>query len=261
MNVSSVVDTLLTMGYDAVTVGSDGVYSYLRDRFSVEIKEATQTRSIPLPTLDQAAGDAIRQSQFDGALQGGFLGAGGISTIPMDVMWLVSASVRLTQRIAITYGFGVRSDEEKAAVWTVLGEAAGVEPGDDHQTPSVSQLLLNSVPNVLQTSPYHQVLMFKLVREIILQLLWKEGQQGLRRFFPVAGGVIGAVSNYRFLANVGEVAKKHYHSAHLVQRESEAAAGDADVARMESEANSNPEVQTEQQEESHDLPHAEEQEA
>lgn len=249
MTTPPMVDQLLTMGYDAITLASDGVYSYMNDRFNVDVKSPADTFKVPLPTLDQAAEDAIRQSQFDGALQGGVLGAGGIATIPMDIGTLIRASVRLAQRIAMTYGFGVRSEAEKAAIWTVLGEAAGVED----KGASVSRLLLESMPGIMQESPYHRVLMFKLVREIVLQLVWKEGQRGLQRLFPLAGSVIGAVGNYKYLAGVGAVAKKHYHDAHLKKRET---AQDAavprteDVARMEGEGNANPAVQEDIQEES-----------
>jgi hypothetical protein len=251
MNAPSVIDHLLTAGYDAVTVPPDHVFTYLRERFGVAVKSREDTLTVPLATLDQAASDAIRQAQIDGAVQGGVLGSGGIITIPMDVLTLISASVRLCQRIAMTYGFGVTSAEEKAAVWTVLAEASGVA-----ETPhSVGQLLLDSMPNVLQQSPYHRVLMFKLVREILIQLVWKEGQRGLRRLFPFAGSVLGAVSNYRFLAQVGRVAKDHYHAAHLRRREMPTSTTDLDLARLESEGNADPDVQEAQQEESREEHH------
>ncbi len=167
---------------------------------------------LSVDVLDRVAKDYTRKAQVLAATAGAGAGSIGIPGIALDVPMLVTATVGLVRRHALTYGFTEIEDNRGDAVplLLALGAAIGAEITIDQIAPRLAQKVGVEVGGKL-VERY-------LLKRISEQLAAKIVTSWLPRAVPVIGAATSAALDYAFLRMIGWRSSRHYHAQHLFVR-------------------------------------------
>lgn len=166
-----------------------------------------------IKTMDKAARQSSRANKVLTTVEGGALGVLGIG-LP-DIPVYVGVLLKTVYEIALSYGYRYDNDAEQIFILAIIGMAAteGAEREkyasradrvgmliDDGQLPAISkQALIEETAQLLTT-----------------RLLTAKFVQGL----PIVG-IVGAATNYHFLAELSQAAEIKYKKRHLSRLQQE----------------------------------------
>lgn len=143
--------------------------------------------------LNPHADRVIKASARLAALEGVGFGLGGLAAALPDFGILAAVTVRMLQKLSLTYGFDYSSDEELFGLWLAAASAAGLDLGRDFLG---KQAMEHAVP--------------KIVDAVALRAGAEVAETIGTRVIPVvAAGAAGAL-NYWFVKSWGRRAQRHF---------------------------------------------------
>jgi hypothetical protein len=178
------------------------------------IHNVAEIHAASLHEKDQVAMHFAKQYRHRAALTGAVTSLPGglwaVVGIGADVQLTAIYAVRMTAKIAQSYGYDTTVAEEQAQLADVLAIAAGVDSlrgvGDWVAREGLSSLLPEILPRVLT--------------RLSLTLTEEETAKLAGRLIPGVAAAIGASVDYAFLRAVGERAIAHYHNRALNETKS-----------------------------------------
>lgn len=187
-----------TRAYNTIKVDPDKHMEHLRMAYGLPALTYDGIASLDTRLLDRIAEDTIRASMRMAAAEGAGLGLGGMFTVLPDLGILAAITMRMIQKLSLTYGFPYNTEQEEAELWVAAATAAGV---DISREVVEKQVVSKFVPAVIQR------IAAKASAEIV--------EKWTARLIPIISGVIGAGLNYYFVRVWGERALAHFRQRHL----------------------------------------------
>ena len=187
--------------YDTVKVNPEQYLRHLQSAYGVPATTYEGMYSVNVAQLDDIAEDVIRSSMKMAAAEGAGLGFGGMLTIVPDLGILAAITIRMIQKLSLTYGFAYNTGQEEAELWVAAASAAGV---DISRELVEKQVVSKFVPKVIQ--------------RIAAKASTKFVEKWAGRLIPIVSSVIGAGLNYYFMRVWGQRAVQHFRQRHLAVR-------------------------------------------
>jgi len=187
--------------YDTVKVNPEQYLRHLQSAYGVPATTYEGMYSVNVAQLDDIAEDVIRSSMKMAAAEGAGLGFGGMLTIVPDLGILAAITIRMIQKLSLTYGFAYNTGQEEAELWVAAASAAGV---DISRELVEKQVVSKFVPKVIQR------IAAKASTEFV--------EKWAGRLIPIVSSVIGAGLNYYFMRVWGQRAVQHFRQRHLAVR-------------------------------------------
>ena len=191
----------LTRAYETVRVDPARFLLQLRIAYGLPIASFHGVYSVEMERLDDVAESIIRSGMKLAAVEGAGLGLGGIITIIPDLGILSAITMRTIQKLSLTYGFEMNTDDEVAELWIAAASAAGVD---------ISRELLEK--------EFVNRFVPKVIQRIAAQASTEVVEKWAGRLIPLASSVIGCALNYYFVRAWGERALAHFRAKHLEAR-------------------------------------------
>jgi len=200
-NVEAALAKGLTRAYSTVRVDPARFLLQLRAAYRLPISGYHGVFSLEIRELDAVADSIIRSGMKLAAVEGAGLGLGGLITIVPDLGILSAITMRTIQKLSLTYGFEMNTDDEVAELWIAAASAAGVDIS--------RELLEKEVVN-------------RFVPKVIQRIAVKAGAEVVEkwagRLIPVVSSAIGCGLNYYFVRAWGERARAHFRIKHIEAR-------------------------------------------
>lgn len=192
----------LTRAYSTFAVDPAKYLTHLRTAHHMPVVSYHGLFSVPVEELDTVANDTIRGSMKLAAAEGAGFGLGGFLTIVPDLSILAAITMRMIQKLSLSYGFEFSTDNEMAELWIAAASAAGVDISRDLLEREVVQRFVPRVITRIAASASVDVV-----------------ERWSARIIPVASSVLGGGLNYFFVRAWGERAASHFREKHLLRRE------------------------------------------
>ena len=190
-----------TQAYETVKVDPGKYLLHLQAAHGLPITNFAGVYAVPQGTLDDIALHTVRASMKIAAAEGAGLGLGGILTVVPDLSILTGITIRMLQKLSLTYGFQYATDEEMADLWVAAASAAGV---DISRELLEKEVLSRFVPRV--------------IRRIAAEASAEVVEKWAGRIIPIASSAIGATLNYYFIRAWGNRALGHFRGKHAALR-------------------------------------------
>lgn len=194
-----------TEAYETIKVDPGKYLLHLQAAHGLPITSFAGVYSLPQDTLDEIALHTVRASMKIAAVEGAGLGLGGILTVVPDLGILTGITIRMLQKLSLTYGFPYATDEETADLWVAAASAAGV---DISRELLEKEVVSRFVPRV--------------IRRIAAEASAEVVEKWAGRIIPIASSVIGATLNYYFIRAWGNRALAHFRGKHVALRQRKA---------------------------------------
>ena len=192
----------LTRAYSTFAVNPSDYLTHLRTAHNLPVVSYHGLFSVPVDQLDEAANDTIHGAMKLAAAEGAGFGLGGFLTIVPDLSILAGITMRMIQKLSLTYGFEFNTDNEMAELWIAAASAAGVDISRELLEKEIVQRF---VPGVIQ----------RIAARASVEVVEKWSA----RIIPLASSVLGGSLNYFFVRAWGERAASHFREKHLARRE------------------------------------------
>jgi hypothetical protein len=192
----------LTRAYSTVAVDPANYLTHLRTAHNLPVVSYHGLYSVPIEQLDDVANDTIQASMKLAAAEGAGFGLGGFLTIVPDLSMLAAITMRMIQKLSLSYGFEFNTDNEMAELWIAAASAAGVDISRELLEREVVQRF---IPKVIQ----------RIATRASVEFVEKWSA----RIIPLASSVIGGGLNYFFVRTWGNRAAAHFREKHLQRRE------------------------------------------
>jgi len=135
----------------------------------------------------------IRSSAKLAALEGMGFGLGGLVAALPDFGILAAITVRMLQKLSLTYGFEYSTDDELAGLWLAAASAAGLDFGCDYLEKQAMERL---VP--------------RIVDQVALRAGAEVAEKWAARVVPIVSAGAAATLNYWFVRSWGRRAQRHF---------------------------------------------------
>ena len=140
-------------------------------------------------------------------------GLGGTATMVADVGAVIVLAFRTIHKIAMCYGYEVKSAEDKEFVLNILS----VSGANDMKEKKEALLALKS--DFLQKKIIEEVLMSNLVKKVAKQLGINLTKRKLMQIMPIIGAGIGAAVNASYINDIAWTARRSYQLKWLADNE------------------------------------------
>ena len=167
---------------------------------------------------DLALSDKLASSVHKWAIgfagsEGFATGLGGTATMVADVGAVIVLAFRTIHKIAMCYGYEVKSAEDKEFVLNILS----VSGANDMKEKKEALLALKS--DFLQKKIIEEVLMSNLVKKVAKQLGINLTKRKLMQIMPIIGAGIGAAVNASYINDIAWTARRSYQLKWLADNE------------------------------------------
>lgn len=178
-------------------------------RNNKEISTLGDIRGVPLHDRDRIAQQFAQQYRHRAAITGAVTALPGglwaLVGMGADVQLTAIYAVRMSAKVAQSYGYDTTSFEEQARLADVLALAAGIDSmrgiGNWLTREGMVQLLPDLLPRVLA--------------KLSLELTAEQAAKWVGRIVPGVSAVVGGAVDYAFLRAAGERAIAYYHNRAL----------------------------------------------
>ena len=158
---------------------------------------------------DLALSDKLASNVHEGFATG----LGGTATMVADVGAVIVLAFRTIHKIAMCYGYEVKSAEDKEFVLNILS----VSGANDMKEKKEALLALKS--DFLQKKIIEEVLMSNLVKKVAKQLGINLTKRKLMQIMPIIGAGIGAAVNVSYINDIAWTARRSYQLKWLADNE------------------------------------------
>ena len=153
-----------------------------------------------LEVLDASADWWIRRSTRRASVRGLVGGSLGAFSLPPEVLASLVASLRLAQRLAVTFGFDPETDRGRVVLWRAVAEAYGLELPDA----GVVGMKITELPRALAKQPEGQVPATALLVRRVVEKATNRVVRRFTRWVPGFGAGLGAWGANRQMRQMGE---------------------------------------------------------
>jgi len=161
------------------------------------------------------------------SLEGGTLGAGGLTTLVLDIPALFSLSLRLIQEIAVCYGYDIDTEEEKEYIMQILrvGSTCDVKAKMEFIIcmKQIEELLIKVTWKKMSASLVKQEIsklsLLAALRTFAKSLGIQITKRKALQMIPMVGAIVGASFNYAFMNDVGKAAHMSYRRRKIFELE------------------------------------------
>jgi hypothetical protein len=179
--------------YNQVRLDPERYFQHVKDRLGLPIQSWDDLRYVSDEDLNPHAERVIKSAAKIAALEGMGLGFGGIVTALPDFGILAAITVRMLQRLSLTYGFQYSSNEELAGLWLAAASAAGLDFTRDLVEKQATERLLP-----------------KLVDQVAMKAGAEMADKWVGRMVPLVSAAAGSALNYWFVRSWGRRAQRHF---------------------------------------------------
>lgn len=179
--------------YMRIRLDPDSYFEKLKHHLELPVRSWTDLQYVSDDRLTPHANRVIRTAARLAALEGVGLGLGGFAAALPDFGILAAVTVRMLQKLSLTYGFNYSSDDELFKLWLAAASAAGLDLGRDFLE---KQAMEKVVP--------------RIVDAVALRAGAEVAETLGSRIIPIlSAGAAGAL-NYWFVKSWGRRAQKHF---------------------------------------------------
>lgn len=179
--------------YMRIRLDPESYFEKLKNHLELPVESWADLRYVSDDSLTPHANRVIRTSSRLAALEGVGLGLGGVAAALPDFGILAAVTVRMLQKLSLTYGFNYSTDEEIFNLWLAAATAAGVDLGRDFLE---KQAIEKVVP--------------RIVDAVALRAGAEVAETLGSRIIPIiSAGAAGAL-NYWFVNSWGRRAQRHF---------------------------------------------------
>jgi hypothetical protein len=179
--------------YHQVRLDPEKYFQHVKGRLGMPIQSWDDLKYVSDEELNPHAERIIRSAAKIAALEGMGLGLGGMVTALPDFGILAAITVRMLQRLSLTYGFQYSSSEEVASLWLAAASAAGLDFTRDLVEKQAAERL---VP--------------KLVDQVAMKAGAEMADKWVGRMVPLLSAAVGSALNYWFVRSWGRRAQRHF---------------------------------------------------
>jgi EcsC protein family len=179
--------------YKQVRLNPEKYFQHVKDQLGLPIECWDDLKYVSDEDLKPHADRVINSAARIAALEGMGLGLGGMVTALPDFGILAAITIRMLQRLSLTYGFQYSTSEELASLWLAAASAAGLDFSRDLIEKQATEQL---VPKIVD-----QVAM-KAGREV--------ADKWVGRLVPILSAAAGGGLNYWFVRSWGRRAQRHF---------------------------------------------------
>lgn len=179
--------------YEKVRINPDRYFRHFRARLKRPVRSWQDLRHLPDDDLKAHADSVIKSSAALAAFEGMGLGIGGLITALPDFGILAAITIRMLQKLSLTYGFEYSTDEELAGLWLAAASAAGMDLGREFLE---KQALERVVP--------------RIVDQVAIRAGAEVAEKWAARVVPVLSAGTAAALNYWFVRSWGRRAQRHF---------------------------------------------------
>lgn len=137
--------------------------------------------------------NVIKSSAKLAALEGMGLGLGGLLMTLPDFGILAAITVRMLQKLSLTYGFEYSTDDELAGLWLAAASAAGLDFGREYLEKQAMERLIP-----------------RIVDQVALRAGAEVAEKWAARVVPILSAGTAAGLNYWFVRSWGRRAQQHF---------------------------------------------------
>lgn len=179
--------------YMRVRLDPEAYFEKLRRHLGLPVESWSDLQFVSDDTLNPHADRVIKISARTAALEGIGFGLGGVAAVLPDFGILAAITVRMLQKLSVTYGFSYSTDEELFGLWLAAASAAGLDLGRDLLEKQAMERL---VP--------------RIVDAVALRAGAEVAETVGSRVIPIlSAGAAGAL-NYWFVKSWGRRAQRHF---------------------------------------------------
>ncbi|MGH9735936.1 MAG: EcsC family protein [Candidatus Acidiferrales bacterium] len=179
--------------YMRIRLDPESYFEKLKNYLGLPVQSWTDLQYVSDDRLTPHADRVIRTSARLAALEGVGLGLGGVVAALPDFGILAAVTIRMLQKLSLTYGFNYSTDEELFDLWLAAATAAGLDVGRDFVE---KQAIEKVVP--------------RIVDAVALRAGAEVAETLGSRIIPIiSAGAAGAL-NYWFVNSWGRRAQRHF---------------------------------------------------
>lgn len=179
--------------YMRVRLDPDSYFEKLKRHLDLPVDSWTDLQYVKDEWLTPHANRVIKVSARMAALEGVGLGLGGFAAALPDFGILAAITVRMLQKLSLTYGFSYSTDEELFNLWLAAASAAGLDLGRDFLEKQAMERL---VP--------------KIVDAVALRAGAEVAETLGSRIIPILSAGAAGGLNYWFVKSWGRRAQRHF---------------------------------------------------
>jgi EcsC protein family len=179
--------------YKQVQVNPQKYFEHVKDKLGLPIESWDDLRYVSDEDLKSHADRVINSAARIAALEGMGLGLGGLVTALPDFGILAAITIRMLQRLSLTYGFQYSTNEELASLWLAAASAAGLDFSRDFLEKQATERLLP-----------------KIVDQVALKAGAEVADKWAARVVPILSAAAGSGLNYWFVRSWGRRAQRHF---------------------------------------------------
>lgn len=179
--------------YMRIRLDPEMYFEKLKHHLELPVQTWTDLQYVSDDRLTPHADRIIRTSSRLAALEGVGLGLGGFAAALPDFGILAAVTIRMLQKLSLTYGFNYSTDDELFNLWLAAASAAGLDLGRDF---------------------LEKQAMEKVVPRIVDAVAARAGAEVAEtlgsRIIPIVSAGAAGVLNYWFVNSWGRRAQKHF---------------------------------------------------
>ncbi len=179
--------------YKQVRLDPEKYLKHLRQRLGRPIYSWQDLRQVSDEELNRHGDEVVKSSAKLAALEGAGLGLGGLVMTLPDFGILAAITIRMLQKLSLTYGFEYTTDDELARLWLAAASAAGLDFGREFLE---KQAMERVVP--------------KIVDQVALRAGAEVAEKWAARVIPILSSATAGALNYWFVRSWGRRAQRHF---------------------------------------------------
>lgn len=181
----------------------------------LDVYTLDDVRALPTHRLDPLAEAQLRQARRMGALSGMTWGAGGILTAPPEMLHLMVATLRIAQRLALTYGQEFETFRGNLLLWEALSKAFGV-PALAFEGAETEAFRRLPVPFLNTQAIQWNPVILAAARQVMVTAALLFVKRRWTRIVPVVGIGLSGVGNYSLLKRIGRELQREFRRQHVL---------------------------------------------
>ena len=179
--------------YMRIRLDPERYFENLKRHLDLAVQSWADLQRVNDERLNPHADRIVKTSARMAALEGVGLGFGGFAAVLPDFGILAAVTVRMLQKLSLTYGFIYSTDEELFNLWLAAASAAGLELGRDFLEKQAMERL---VP--------------RIVDAVALRAGAEVAETLGSRIIPILGAGAAGALNYWFVNSWGRRAQRHF---------------------------------------------------
>lgn len=201
----SLLEQALLKVADSVGTSQESIVKEFKS-FGLKIEDWSDVWSTDIENCRMIANDYKKYAKIQAGAAGAGFGVGGWAAMVPDMAALATINIRQIQCIAMSYGFNIQSEGEKAEVWTVMAACVGV----DQAATAVGKEAAKYWGKYILRTPYSKMPLLAVIKQVAKYLGIKITKRGFAKMIPFIGSIFGGGLNYVMTEEIGAKAIEYF---------------------------------------------------